>query len=139
MKEILKEPYAIIDAVDDELVDVLLSPLLTDGAADVVFDTLSYSAGPLPEQLLGDTAFPEGKPVWVCYGGKDPWTPPKRVDRLSDFECVENVILLPDAGHCPHDEAPEDVNGLIMDFLSNIKPPTKTLTQKSIFGALFGR
>mmetsp|Transcript_7800 Transcript_7800/g.11518 ORF Transcript_7800/g.11518 Transcript_7800/m.11518 type:complete len:396 (+) Transcript_7800:1163-2350(+) len=139
VKEILKEPYAIIDAVDDELVDVLLSPLLTDGAADVVFDTLSYSAGPLPEQLLGDTAFPNGKPVWVCYGGKDPWTPPKRVDRLSDFECVENVILLPDAGHCPHDEAPEDVNELIMDFLSNVKRPTKTPTQKSIFGALFGR
>lgn len=139
VKEILKEPYAIIDAVDDELVDVLLSPLLTEGAADVVFDTLSYSAGPLPEQLLGDSAFPRGKPVWVCYGGKDPWTPPKRVDRLSEFDCVENVILLPEAGHCPHDEAPEDVNRLIMDFLSKIEPPSNMLAQKSIFGALFGR
>ena len=29
---------------------MLLTPLLTEGAADVVFDTLSYSAGPLPEQ-----------------------------------------------------------------------------------------
>ena len=29
----------------DELVDVLLTPLLSPGAADVVFDTLSYSAG----------------------------------------------------------------------------------------------
>ena len=31
--------------VTDELVDVLLTPLLSPGAAAVVFDTLSYSAG----------------------------------------------------------------------------------------------
>ena len=52
VKNILGEPYHVTDAVTDELVDVLLSPLLTDGAPSVVFDTLSYSAGPLPEQQL---------------------------------------------------------------------------------------
>ena len=52
VKNILKEPYAVKDAVTDELVEVLLTPLLTEGAADVVFDTLSYSAGPLPEDQL---------------------------------------------------------------------------------------
>ena len=41
VKQILMEPYAVTEAVDDELVEVLLDPLLTDGAADVVFDTLS--------------------------------------------------------------------------------------------------
>ena len=35
----------MITQVTDELVDVLLTPLLSPGAADVVFDTLSYSAG----------------------------------------------------------------------------------------------
>ena len=54
VKQILMEPYAISDNVDEELVDVLLTPLLTPGASDVVFDTLSYSAGPLPEQQLGE-------------------------------------------------------------------------------------
>ena len=44
MKNILMEPYHVTEAVTDELVDVLLSPLLLPGAADVVFDTLSYSA-----------------------------------------------------------------------------------------------
>ena len=37
-------PY-VMAQVTDELVDVLLTPLLSPGAADVVFDTLSYSAG----------------------------------------------------------------------------------------------
>ena len=38
------QPYVLVQ-VTDELVDVLLTPLLSPGAADVVFDTLSYSAG----------------------------------------------------------------------------------------------
>ena len=46
--QILKEPYSVTEAIDDELVSVLLDPLLTKGADEVVFDTLSYSAGPLP-------------------------------------------------------------------------------------------
>mmetsp|Transcript_22960 Transcript_22960/g.73487 ORF Transcript_22960/g.73487 Transcript_22960/m.73487 type:complete len:87 (-) Transcript_22960:1-261(-) len=52
--------------VTDELVDVLLTPLLQPGSADVVFDTLSYSAGPLPEQQLADTRLEA--PVLVLYG-----------------------------------------------------------------------
>ena len=76
VKQILQEPYAVTSAVDDTLVKVLLDPLLTPGASHIVFDTLSYSAGPLPEQQL--QAFPSDKPVWVCYGTKDPWTPGPR-------------------------------------------------------------
>eukprot|EP00593_Proboscia_inermis_P005168 CAMPEP_0171308420 /NCGR_PEP_ID=MMETSP0816-20121228/18579_1 /TAXON_ID=420281 /ORGANISM="Proboscia inermis, Strain CCAP1064/1" /LENGTH=125 /DNA_ID=CAMNT_0011791329 /DNA_START=1 /DNA_END=378 /DNA_ORIENTATION=+ len=115
------EPYAVTDAVDDELVDVLLTPLLTEGAADVVFDTLSYSAGPLPEQQLSSQTFPETVPVWVCYGEKDPWTPPQRVERLGRLERVEKVVLLPGVGHCPHDEAPELVNPLLLEFMERVK------------------
>jgi pimeloyl-ACP methyl ester carboxylesterase len=122
VKQILMEPYAISDAVDDELVDVLLTPLLTPGAADVVFDTLSYSAGPLPEQQLREKSFPNVNqvPVWVCYGSKDPWTPPERVERLVDIDSVERVIRLDGVGHCPHDEAPDMVNPLLLEFMERI-------------------
>ena len=44
---------------------MLLDPLLTEGADEVVFDTLSYSAGPLPEQQLSSSDFPRDCPVWV--------------------------------------------------------------------------
>jgi pimeloyl-ACP methyl ester carboxylesterase len=114
--------------VTDELVDVLLTPLLTDGAADVVFDTLSYSAGPLPEQLLADDRLTA--PVLVCYGEKDPWTPAARVRALERFERVQRVVPLPDVGHCPHDEAPDIVNPLVLDFVracADAPPPTATV------------
>ena len=80
MKQILKELYHDPEQVTDELVDVLLTPLLTEGAADVVFDTLSYSAGPLPEQQLQDERLKA--PVLVCWGEKDPWTPAARAGAL---------------------------------------------------------
>jgi len=121
VKQILMEPYAVAEAVDDVLVDVLLTPLLTPGASDVVFDTLSYSAGPLPEQQLREEGFPKNDvPVWVCYGSSDPWTPPARVESLGDIDCVERVIKLDGVGHCPHDEAPELVNPLLLEFMERI-------------------
>jgi pimeloyl-ACP methyl ester carboxylesterase len=100
VRQILREPYRVRDAIDDTLVAVLLDPLLLEGASKVVFDTLSYSAGPLPEQQL--SMFPPGKPVWITYGEEDPWTPNKRVDALINKPCVEKVVPLPGIGHCPH-------------------------------------
>ena len=117
VKQILKEPYYDAEQVTDELVDVLLTPLLSEGAADVVFDTLSYSAGPLPEQQLADPRLKD-IPVLVCFGDKDPWTPSERVLALERFESVERVVPLEGVGHCPHDEAPEVVNPLLAEFVT---------------------
>mmetsp|Transcript_14455 Transcript_14455/g.31356 ORF Transcript_14455/g.31356 Transcript_14455/m.31356 type:complete len:484 (-) Transcript_14455:156-1607(-) len=128
--EILKEPYAVTEAIDEELVSVLLDPLLTEGADEVVFDTLSYSAGPLPEQQLSSAAFPKDCPVWVVYGKDDPWTPSKRVENLKNVcgrpgegygeSPVERVVALEGVGHCPHDECPEKVNELVLEFLDRL-------------------
>jgi len=121
--QILKEPYAVTSAIDDELLTVLLDPLLTPGASDVVFDTLSYSAGPLPEQQLTSPDFPPptAAPVWILYGKKDPWTPAPRVERLASLANVEKVVALDGVGHCPHDESPELVNPWLEQFLQRVK------------------
>ena len=120
--QILKEPYAVTEAIDEELVSVLLDPLLTEGADEVVFDTLSYSAGPLPEQQLSSSSFPKDCPVWVVYGKDDPWTPAKRVENLAKVHHpVEKVVGLEGAGHCPHDECPDRVNELILQFLDRLE------------------
>ena len=89
----------------------------------MVFDTLSYSAGPLPEQQLVKESFPkvEKCPVWICFGAEDPWTPPKRVEKMEEMENVERVVRLEGAGHCPHDEVPELVNPLLMEFMDRVR------------------
>jgi pimeloyl-ACP methyl ester carboxylesterase len=126
VKQILKEPYVVTEAVDDVLVKVLLDPLLTDGASDVVFDTLSYSAGPLPEQQL--SSFPKNKPVWVCYGKADPWTPGLRVEALTRLGPVERVEGWEAVGHCPMDECPEKVNPLLFRFLERLQKKDDDMT-----------
>lgn len=130
VKQILKEPYKVQEAIDDTLVQVLLDPLLLEGASNIVFDTLSYSAGPLPEQQL--SSFPKDKPVWITYGTGDPWTPDARVDALINKPCVEKVVPLPGIGHCPHDEAPELVNPFILEFLQRVLAQKSTSSSASV-------
>ena len=79
---------------------------------------LSYSAGPLPEPLLDDPRLKAA--VQVCFGEEDPWTPPARVRALERFGSVKGVVGLPGVGHCPHDEAPDKVNPLIVDFVRGL-------------------
>lgn len=110
------QPYQDKTQVTDELVSALLDPLLLPGADEVVFDSLSYSAGPLPEQLLQSPNL-DKLSVYVCYGTKDPWTPAKRVEALARFSPVKKVTPIVDSGHCPMDETPHSVNNFIIDAL----------------------
>ena len=86
-------------------------------------DTRSYSAGPLPEPLLEDERLQAA--VQICFGEADPWTPPARVRALERFRSVRSVVGLPGIGHCPHDEAPELVNPMIVDFVRSLSVEAK--------------
>jgi pimeloyl-ACP methyl ester carboxylesterase len=127
IKNLLNGPYSNLDAIDDDLLSSLMEPLNDPNAAEVVFDELSYTAGPLFEQLLQDingSIASKRKNLWVCYGENDPWLSPKRVESLvttpfteNDLPVVEKVIAIEKAGHCPHDERPLITNSIILDFL----------------------
>lgn len=52
MKSVLQQCYGDPAAVTDELVEAILTPGLQPGAVDVFLDFISYSSGPLPEELL---------------------------------------------------------------------------------------
>ena len=132
---LLGDPYQVKDAVDDALVQVLRDPLLhAPGAASVVMDTLSYSGGPLIEQQLSDMQISrrdedhdennrsrKRPPIWFLYGKDDPWTPSGRMEALNERQNVGRVIGLDGVGHCPHDEAPELVHPLLVDFLKQAR------------------
>ena len=114
--EILKEPYYDSSQVTKELVQVLLAPLRRPKALEPTLEILSYSTGPLLEQLLQDARL--ASPVWVCWGAEDPWTPARRVRALQELPAVQRLVELPKVGHCPHDEAPEAVNELVKDLVA---------------------
>jgi hypothetical protein len=70
VRNILREAYGDPDAVTDELVECILKPGLQPGAAEVFLDFISYSGGPLPEELL--PIVPESVPVQDPVGAGGP-------------------------------------------------------------------
>ena len=67
VSNILKEAYHDAGAVTDELVQCVLRPGLQPGAVQVFLDFLSYSGGPLPEELIPQMPCP----VEILWGEKD--------------------------------------------------------------------
>ena len=117
IKNILKEAYYDPDTVSDELVQAVLQPGLQPGAAKVFLDFVSYSGGPLPEQLIPEMPVP----VELLWGEEDPWEPIKMGrEEFGQFNTVRNFVPLPKVGHCPMDEAPELVNPLVQSFVRDV-------------------
>lgn len=122
VRAVLKEAYGDADTVSDELVSCILEPGLQPGAAAVFLDFISYSSGPLAEDLLPLA----GCPVLVGWGTKDPWELLERARPLyATAPNVERFVELPGVGHCPQDEAPQLVNPLIIDFVRSHCTPAE--------------
>ena len=113
LRNVLREAYADPATVDDDLVDRMLQPGLRPGSAAVFLDFISYSTGPLPEDLL--EKLPKEK-VMFGWGTKDPW---ELVDMGREYyaDMVREFVELEGLGHCPMDEAPQIVNPLIERFV----------------------
>ncbi len=116
VKSVLAQAYASPDRVTDDLVEMLLRPAGDVGAADVFLAFTRYSSGPLPEDLLGTLEHSDIS-VLILWGVEDPWEPVELGRTLAKFSCVEKFIALPNAGHCPQDEIPEQVNAILNQWL----------------------
>eukprot|EP00199_Chlamydomonas_sp_CCMP681_P001899 CAMPEP_0119102830 /NCGR_PEP_ID=MMETSP1180-20130426/1445_1 /TAXON_ID=3052 ORGANISM="Chlamydomonas cf sp, Strain CCMP681" /NCGR_SAMPLE_ID=MMETSP1180 /ASSEMBLY_ACC=CAM_ASM_000741 /LENGTH=370 /DNA_ID=CAMNT_0007087191 /DNA_START=6 /DNA_END=1118 /DNA_ORIENTATION=+ len=115
VKSILQQAYGDKSAVTDELVDCILTPGLRPGATAVFLDFISYSSGPLPEDLIAASPCP----VSIIWGESDPWEDVVLGRKLfASLPPVCEFITLPGVGHCPQDEAPNLVNPLITAFVT---------------------
>lgn len=115
VRKILQQAYIRADAVDDELIDILMVPARDPGAADVFIAFTGYSQGPLPEDLLAKLPCP----ALLLWGTKDPWEPFELGQELAKYDCIEQFVPLEGVGHCPQDEAPELVNPVIQRWIGS--------------------
>ncbi|MGB3768726.1 MAG: alpha/beta fold hydrolase [Phormidesmis sp.] len=114
----LKQVYGNPKAITPELIDILHGPACQPGAQKVFASILSAPPGPKPSDLLPKVT----QPLLVLWGEKDPWTPISAAgiyQKLAD-DPQKNVTFsaIANTGHCPHDERPEIVNPLILDWMS---------------------
>ncbi len=119
IRKTLNQVYFDKTNVDDYLVESIRNPSLDLGAFNV-FRSVFNPSGPQGEPL--DLLFEKLKsPLLLLWGNKDPWmnTPRKRnLYKKYTPENTTEVVL--DAGHCPHDEIPEQVNKYIRDWLKTL-------------------
>ncbi len=121
VRQILKQAYLRSERVTDELVEIILGPAQEPGAADVFLAFVRYSQGPLVEDLLPQLQCP----VLILWGEADPWEPISLGRQYGQFSTVEEFIPLPGLGHCPQDEAPEEVNPMLQSWLDRLGTATR--------------
>ena len=118
IRRTLYQVYKDRAAVTDELVDLLYEPSCHPNARKVFASVLTAPAGPTPQELLEQLQ----RPLLVIWGEDDPWTPIKGAavyQNLAANSSDTEFHTVPNAGHCPHDEKPDQVNQLILEWLNH--------------------
>lgn len=111
----LKQVYRNPAAITDELVEIIHAPSCDPGARQVFAAILTAPPGPQPAELLPQVS----APLLVLWGEEDPWTPVSggKIFQQPHPQAAIQFISIPATGHCPHDERPEQVNALMLDWL----------------------
>ncbi len=119
IKKTLNQVYVNKNNVDDFLVNSIRNPSLDVGAFNV-FRSVFNPSGPQGEPL--DLLFSQLKsPLLLLWGSKDPWmNTPKKRNLYKKYTPANTTEVILDAGHCPHDEIPEQVNNHIIDWLQTL-------------------
>ena len=109
--------------MDDDLVRSIEFPSRDPNAPEVFYRVIAKNGnGPAVyvEDLLDKLHGDHGRiPLLLLWGAQDPWIRPQAADRIQRaFPAARRVDV--QAGHCPHDEAPIQVNKAILDFMAEI-------------------
>jgi pimeloyl-ACP methyl ester carboxylesterase len=109
--------YANPTAISEELVEILSGPAQDRGAARAFAALLKAMIGadfsPSARKVLGDLNIP----MLLLWGKQDRMIPYTLAARFRDINPQLRVVDVENAGHCPHDECPEVVNQLLLEWL----------------------
>ena len=116
IRKTLEKVYLDKSAVTDRLIEEIRRPSLDKGAVDVFASVFKTPQGEKNDVLLQQLT----SPLLILWGKGDPWM--NCQERSAKFRqyypgLTEHYLQ---AGHCPHDEVPEQVNSLIKDWVLSI-------------------
>lgn len=115
IRQVLEVAYPTGANVDDELVALLYEPAMDSGAEESFRGFVNLFADVLAPDFLVDL---QTVPVRMIWGEADPWESPDVARKWArDFDSIQELRVLPGLGHCPHDEAPEQVNPILLEWL----------------------
>ncbi len=111
--------YANPAAIDDELVESLVTPAGDRGAAATFVAIIKAMTNPKFGPKVSTVLPGLEIPILLIWGQQDRMIPPSLGQQFASYNPRVKLIELEDAGHCPHDELPEQVNQAILDWLQS--------------------
>jgi pimeloyl-ACP methyl ester carboxylesterase len=124
IRRTLNQVYVDKTNVDEALVEAIRRPSLDPGAFGVFRTVFDIPRGQPLDELFAQLVCP----LLLLWGIRDPWI--NAVGRRAAFQRhapagTSEVVL--EAGHCPHDEVPDQVNAALLDWIARLSPGTAAL------------
>ena len=121
IRRVLKQAYPSEHNIDDALIELLYKPTQREGAPEAFRGFINLFDDHLAPELMQQLTVP----VDLIWGEQDPWEPIAEARHWArTLECIHSLSVIPEAGHCPHDEAPDPVNSLLLKHLALGQSPT---------------
>ncbi|MFM7408241.1 MAG: alpha/beta fold hydrolase [Cuspidothrix sp.] len=117
IRRTLEKVYLDQSAVTDQLVAEIQNPAFDKGALDVFVSVFSTPQGEKVDTLLKQLTCP----LLLLWGEGDPWMKAReRSQKFHEYYPQLTEYFL-NAGHCPHDEVPEQVNSYVRDWVMSLE------------------
>ncbi|MGD1906987.1 MAG: alpha/beta fold hydrolase [Leptolyngbyaceae cyanobacterium] len=113
IRKTLAKVYVDQAAVTDQLVEEIRRPADDAGAAAVFAAVFKSPKGETVDALLARMT----APLLLLWGEGDPWMDTRQRHHAFGQHYSNLRAYFLNAGHCPHDEVPEQVNQLIQDWV----------------------
>lgn len=129
IRRTLNQVYVDKTNVDEALVEAIRRPSLDPGAFGVFRTVFDIPRGQPLDELFAQLTCP----LLLLWGIRDPWI--NAVGRRSAFQRhapagTSEVVL--EAGHCPHDEVPDQVNAALLDWIAGLSSGAVPLPADSL-------
>jgi pimeloyl-ACP methyl ester carboxylesterase len=111
--------YPNKEAITDELVEILSNPAYDDGSEQTLFCLFKSVRKASFADSVRDLLPPINVPILLIWGLQDKMIPPNQARTIAKLNSNLKLIELEHAGHCPHDEYPEQFNALLLDWLKS--------------------
>ncbi|KAL3702004.1 hypothetical protein R1sor_020026 [Riccia sorocarpa] len=117
VKSVLQSVYKDQTNVDDYLINSILQPTRAPNSGEVYYRLMSQMLSKPSIDLSLNTLLKKLEcPLLLLWGDLDPWMGATKADKIKELYPSATLKRL-QAGHCPHDEAPEAANAAIVEWM----------------------
>ena len=118
IKKILEQAYPSGENIDDELIEILYTPSQRKNSPEAFRGFINI----FDDYLATDLFKTISKDIHLIWGEKDPWESLKEAEQWKkEFDNIRSLNIIRGAGHCPHDEKPQETNNLICKIIQETK------------------